>query len=52
MLSIPDGYTLLRPEPGLALLLRQGLLPLLEQAGLTRFPVPPPSAAHGPEPAA
>jgi tRNA A-37 threonylcarbamoyl transferase component Bud32 len=52
MLSIPDGYTLLRPEPGLALLLRQGLLPLLEQAGLTRFPIPPPSAAHGPEPAA
>ncbi len=52
MLSIPDGYTLLRPEPGLALLLRQGLLPLLEQAGLTRFPIPPPYAAHGPEPAA
>lgn len=52
MLSIPDGYALLRPQPGLALLYRQDLLPLLEQAGLTRFPVPPLSPADGPGPAA
>jgi tRNA A-37 threonylcarbamoyl transferase component Bud32 len=52
MFSIPSDYTLLRPEPGLALIFRQGLLPLLEQAALTRFPTPPQTAAADPGPGA
>jgi 3-deoxy-D-manno-octulosonic acid kinase len=51
MINIPPGYTLSEPQPGLALVFRHGLLPRLEQAGLTGFPVPPQTAGSGPVPA-
>lgn len=51
MLSIPTGYTLLEPVPGLQLLVRHDLEPLVQRLGLTRFPERPRTAEGDPGPA-
>lgn len=42
MFTIPHGYTLLEPQGGLRLLVREGIVPLVGPLGLDRFPQPPP----------
>ncbi len=51
MINIPPGYTLLEPQSGLRLLVRQDLEQLVQRLGLASFPAAPRPAADGPGPA-